>query len=346
VEGEGLWPDAVLEVRPVPPDGGEVVWEWHAWDHLVQDRDPGRASHGRVAAHPERIDVNFDLRAPARADELRELEELAAEMRSLGYAAGEAEDGAPAPPRAAGSRYGSDWLHTNAIDYHPGLDLIVLSSPHLSEVWVIDHSTTTAQAAGSTGGRYGRGGDLLWRWGNPANHGAGTDADRRLFAPHDAQWIPDGCPGAGNLLVFNNGQGRPGGAYSSIEELLFSLVPGRGFARGGAEPVWSYRAERPASFYAAFMSGCQRLPNGNTLVCDGPQGRIFEVTRDGEVVWDYWNPFGGDVAPEGGGDAAPEGGGDPASPGSAGRALFRATRVAPDHPGLRGRLLAPETPAH
>ena len=66
-----------------------------------------------------------------------------------------------------------------------------------SEFWIIDHGTTTAQAAGHTGGRRGRGGDLLYRWGNPRAYRAGTKADRKLFAQHNAHWIPKGLPGAG-----------------------------------------------------------------------------------------------------------------------------------------------------
>lgn len=348
----GLWPDAVLEVKPTLPTGGEIVWEWHAWDHLVQDFDPAADNHGSVADHPERLDLNYDLRAaPAlSAEELAKQAEIAEQMRALGYSGGgeEEEDdagedggaqgtgptGAALHAPAGGNGVGCDWLHTNAIDYQPELDLIALSSPHLSEVWILDHSTTTEQAAGHRGGRYGKGGDLLWRWGNPKNHGAGSDADRRLFYQHNVQWIPAGLPGAGHLLVFNNGQGRPGGEHSSVDELVLPFEPGTGFAREGrafgpAAPVWSYHAREPASFYAPFISGCQRLGNGNTAVCDGPQGRLFEVAPDGTIVWEYWNPFGGDLS----------------TAGNSGNGLFRATRIAPDHPGLKGRVLAPLTDA-
>jgi hypothetical protein len=334
----GLWPDAVLEVKPTPPEGGEIVWEWHAWDHLVQDVDPAADNHGAIADHPELLDVNYDHRdeRPMTEEERRKKEELEAEMRALGYTGGaeEEEETPPAPQAPVGfggmplGGSGPDWLHTNAIDYNPELDLIVLSSPNLSEIWIIDHSTTTDQAAGHTGGRHGKGGDILWRWGNPENYGAGTDADRRLFFQHNVHWIPPGAPGAGHLLVFNNGQERPGGEYSSVDELALPLEPGKGFVRAGrahgpAEPVWSYHDK--ANFYASFISGCQRLPNGNTLICDGPQGRLFEVTSAGAVVWEFWSPFGGDLKADGVG----------------GHALFRATRVASDHPALKGRTLVP-----
>jgi arylsulfotransferase ASST len=336
---KGLWPDGVLEIRPTLPEGGEVVWEWHAWDHLVQDFDPAADNHGSIADNPGRIDVNYDHRdQPAESPEERQKrEELEAQMSALGYSGGDEEDddaGAPAAGKPAGPAggqpqgHGSDWLHTNAIAYSPELDLIAVSSPHLSEVFVLDHSTTTDQAAGKSGGRYGKGGDLLWRWGNPKNHGAGTKADQRLFYQHNVQWIPAGLPGAGHLLVFNNGQERPDGEYSAVLELALPLEPGKGFTREGPafgpkEPVWSY-VSKP-DFYAAFISGCQRLPNGNTLVCEGPEGHVFEVTAAGEVVWDWANPLVGDVK-----DGGVEG-----------HAMFRATRVGPDHPGLKGRTLTP-----
>ena len=130
--------------------------------------------------------------------------------------------------------------------------------------------------------------------------------------------------------MFNNGQERPGGESSSVDELALTFDPVQGFARRGRafgpeQPVWSYSAPDKASFYAAFISGCQRLKNGNTLICEGPKGRVFEVTPAGEVVWDYWSEHGGDLG----------------ATGVEGHALFRATRVAPDHPALRGRTLTP-----
>ncbi len=54
----GVWPDKVIEIKPSRPSGGEIVWEWHLWDHLIQDRDPGKANYGNVADHPEKININ------------------------------------------------------------------------------------------------------------------------------------------------------------------------------------------------------------------------------------------------------------------------------------------------
>ena len=341
----GLWPDVLYEVRPTRPQGGEIVWTWRVWDHLVQDRDPAKPNYGVLAEHPGRIDINAGRKErPETDEERRQREALEEEMRALGYVGGgepeepaAAGDGtAGASPAAAagatppGARDG-DWLHTNAVDYLPAQDLIVMSTPRLSELWVIDHGTTTAEAATSRGGRRGHGGDLLWRWGNPKVWGQGGEADQTLFAQHDSRWLPATPAGELRLLVFNNGLKRPGGEeYSSVEELVLPFDGERGFRReegrpfGPSGPAWSYADK--GRFYSAFISGAQRLPNGNTLICEGAKGRLLEVTADGRVVWDFWNPHGGEAPP------SPQGGNAPP------KALFRATRIAADHPGVRAKL--------
>jgi len=327
VARRGFWPDMVLEVKPVLPDGAEIVWEWHAIDHVVQDLDARLPGYGLIAEHPELIDINGDHRdepplSLAELDEQRALEE---HMRALGYVGGDGEDEAEdtdEPDR--------DWLHTNAIDYHLELDLIVLSTPHFSELWVIDHSTTSAEARSHEGGRWGHGGDLLWRWGHPRRYGAGSDAEQQLFYQHDASWLAGSAADGLRLQVFNNGRGRADGDYSSVDELLLPFDPEQGFVReagqafGPAEPSWSYSAGD--EFFSAFISGAQRLPNGNTLICSGAPGRLFEVTREGRVVWDYRNPLGGDVEPpEHAGKAPP-------------LSLFRGARLGRDHPGVAAVL--------
>ncbi len=327
VSESGLWPCAVLEIEPVRPRGGKVVWEWRSWDHVVQDRRPGLLSYGDLAAEAGKLDINADHRYRVMSpEEIARRQEVEAQMRAVGYIGGEAggeQEASPAedgPPR----RRNPDWLHLNSVDYHAELDLIVVSSPSLSEIFVIDHSITTAEAAGPAG-------DLLYRWGNPRNYAAGGDAERRLYEQHDAQWIAPGYPGAGNVLVFNNGPRRPDGDYSSVDEIVLPLT-GRRFARaegepfGPADPAWSYAD--PEGFYSWFISGSERLPTGNTRICAGVQGRLFEVTPEGEVVWDYWNPFGGEIPASIGrgpvqADFLPQG------------AVFRTTQVPPDHPGLR-----------
>ena len=296
--GKGsLLPDCIFEVQPAGKTTGKIVWEWHVWDHLIQDHDQTKANFGDVAAHPELIDVNFG--EGTMASIVAKKEELD-KLRAIGYVDSASPGKKPAPVRA-------DWLHTNALSYNADLDQIMLSSPEFNEIWIIDHSTTTAEAAGHTGGRGGKGGDLLYRWGNPRAYRAGTVKDQKLFYQHNAQWIPPGFPGEGHLLVFNNGRRRPGGAHSSVDEFILPVsADGRydykpGTAYGPDKPVWSYAAPKKADFYAEFISGTHRLPNGNTFICVGPSGTLFEVTPDKEIVWKYMNPAKPESGPGSGG---------------------------------------------
>ena len=257
VSPRGLMYDNVIEVKPVGADRGDIVWEWSLWDHLIQDHNPGQANYGTIADHPGRIDINSIL----------ELSHI--------YGIG-----------------GYDWTHTNAIAYNPNLDQIMLSPRQFSELWVIDHSITTEEAASEKG-------DLLYRWGNPQNYQAGTADDQQLFWQHDTHWIPDGLPGEGNILVFNNGNGFRGFRryHSSVDEIVPPRFDGNAYQKdphsafGPDLPTWTYTAKNPKSFYARHASGAQRLPNGNTLITDSPTGTIFQVTPDGTTVWKYINPI-------------------------------------------------------
>lgn len=302
-----LQPDAILEVKPSGKTTGEIVWQWHIWDHLIQDFDPAKANYGDVHTHPERIDINY---TPGWVQQLSA--KAANKLRSLGYLRL-----SPPPGAGPGGPGGPDWTHTNSVAYNAELDQILLSVHAFHEIWVIDHSTTPAQAAGHVGGRGGKGGDLLYRWGNPRAYRAGTRADQRLFAQHDASWIPRGLPGEGHILVFNNGRGRPGGDYSSVDEIVppvdgqgrYAYHPGTAY--GPDRPTWTYAAPNKADFYASHISGAQRLPNGNTLVCSGERGMLFEVTPEKEVVWKYASPFSGGPGPGGFGFPPPPAGRSP-----------------------------------
>ncbi|HVS18831.1 MAG TPA: aryl-sulfate sulfotransferase [Planctomycetota bacterium] len=321
---QGLWPDALIEIRPTP-DGGEVVWEWHVWDHLIQDFDPEKTNYGSIPDHPELLDINFDHRErpPLTPAQRKEEEDLERQMRALGYVGGDEEE----DEEKAAEIKQADWMHTNAVDYCPEYDLIAISSPRLSEILIIDHSTTTEEAAWHAGGRWGKGGDILYRWGNPLRYGLGDESEQQLWDQHNVEFLPVGPDGTLRVTVFNNGGGRyDGTSWSSADELVLPFDPERGFVRlpgepfGPAEPSWSY--SDPERFLSPFISGAQRLPNGNTLICSGVEGRVFEVTPDKQVVWDFENTFGGDLP------NSPIGGNAPK------RALFRVTRLAPDHPGL------------
>jgi hypothetical protein len=290
VNKAGLVADSVVEIRPKGKTGGEIVWEWHAWDHLVQEFDKDKKHHDEVGKYPQRIDVNFGENTigamVARPEELKKLQ-------ALGYVGGTDRKPGPVSP---------DWLHLNAVAYNPDLDQIILSVHQFSEVWVIDHSTTTKEAASESGGKSGKGGGLLYRWGNPRAYRAGTVKDQKLFSQHNAHWIPKGYPGEGNVLIFNNGLRRPGGAHSSVDEIVpprkgrdYVLDEGKAF--GPDAPAWSYTAPKRPDFYSSFISGAHRLPDGNTFICSGANGTLFEVTPKKEIVWKYLNPVLGMPTP-------------------------------------------------
>jgi hypothetical protein len=198
------------------------------------------------------------------------------------------------PPAA---RKNPDWMHVNAVAYNAELDQIALSSPQFHEIWIIDHSTTTEEARGHTGGRWGKGGDLLYRWGNPRAYRNGTSLDQRLFGQHNIQWIPRGMIGEGHLLVFNNGGRRKPEEYSSVDEFVPPTDKDGNYIRsetgafGPDAPLWSYTAPNKVDFYSWFISGAQRLANGNTLINSGAVGIVFEVTPEKETVWKFSNPF-------------------------------------------------------
>ena len=258
VSPQGLRYDNVMEIKPVGVNRGDIVWEWSLWDHLIQDYDPDQANYGIIVDHPGRIDINSILK-------LLHIDRY---------------------PRSY------DWTHTNAIDYNYDLDQIMLSPRHFSELWIIDHSITTEEAASEKG-------DLLYRWGNPQIYQAGTVDNQQLFWPHNTHWIPAGLPGEGNILVFNNGNEIRGHRryYSSVDEIIPPRLDSNAYQKdphsafGPDLPTWTYTAENPVNFYANIASGAQRLPNGNTLILDGRKGVIFQVTPDGTTVWKYINPI-------------------------------------------------------
>jgi hypothetical protein len=288
---DGLWPDHIIEVRPNGPTGGEIVWQWHMWDHLVQDFDREKPNYGVIYEHPDLIDLNNTGSTPPETpEELRRL-------RSLGYTGGGEDDSAD-EGSGRNRRGRADWLHTNAINYNPELDQIALSAKNFSEIWIIDHSTTTEEAASHKGGKSGKGGDLLYRWGNPWAYKSGTIANKKLFDQHDVRWIPRGHPGAGHLMAFNNGPGRE---YSSIIEIQAPMNADGEYilnddgTYGPEELAWEYTADPQTDFYSGHISGATRMPNGNTLICNGEKGCFFEVNSERKTLWEFTQPYGGEL---------------------------------------------------
>ena len=248
-----LFPDWIFEINPA---SNEIVWEWFAFDHIIQDVDPEKANYGVIAEHPELIDVNY------------------VENNGL-----------------------LDWMHVNSIDYHAERDQIMLCVPYFDEMWIIDHSTTSAEAASHTGGNAGRGGDLLYRVGNPLAYKSGTEEDKILGFPHDTHWtnefISTDHPDYDKALIFNN---KGNETYSSMEilDLPFDSISMTYPQENGIFMPTQFTETRthptPTDFYSSGLSGFQILPNENILAISGKQGYIIELTPENELVWEYVVP--------------------------------------------------------
>lgn len=320
--------DAIVEVDMQ----GRVVWEWWFFDHVVQAVDPSKPNYvgaGKtVADHPARIDLNLPGRPLRR-----------------------------------------DWLHCNSLDYNPKSGHLVINSVQ-GELYVIDHDGTflANDAAASIAKAASPAGDFLYRFGDPARYGQGdpprvlenwdsaTTGHKQMGGSHHASWIPPGVPGAGNLMVFNNGQylyqRTPQSSILEINPFLctdgqdtgeYVNPPEAGYTRESYDKdthnqprqisrqvVWSYRSMNSHGFFSHIGSSGQRLPNGNTFVCSDTEGHFFEVTAKGELAWEYINPVTRDGPVKVLGDALPMT-----------NSAFRAFRYPADHPAFRGRELKP-----
>jgi len=191
----------------------------------------------------------------------------------------------------------ADYFHFNGIDYHPKSDLILVSARNFSEVFILDHSTTTGEAAGSVGGNFGKGGDLLYRTGNPQVYHHGTANDQVFFGQHDARWLLGDNESDLTFSIYNNGAGRPDGIYSTVEETIpkFDMVSGAfeldidaGFVNERQEIVID--GSQFTSFFSSRMSGAYKLNNSNYMVCHGSSGTLMEVDSNLEIHWVYVNP--------------------------------------------------------
>lgn len=278
------WTESILELEPNLETGEtRVIWEWHSADHLVQDVDPNRPNFGEIGPDCRRIDMNYT------------------QYPSYRFNMGQI-------------------MHVNAVSYDARRDQIMLSSAMHGELWVIDHGTTTEEAAGPAG-------DLLYRWGNRSSHKGGPD--KILDWQHDIHFIDNDVPHAGDVLIFNNGSRRPdddspnpsparlsfmNGGYSEILEVKLPVDDSGDWTwdlddpLNGAEIVWDWNADGSQDWFSPFMSGARRRPNGNTVSALGFNKRIREVTPEGDTVMDF-------------------------RPGGPGR-TFRVIPIAADHPGL------------
>src|SRR6185436_2941110 len=254
--GNGLLSAKIIEIQPVDSIHANIVWEWRLWDHLIQDYDASKANYGVVEDHPELLNINFTNGNPGMID----------------------------------------WTHLNAVIYNEALDQVMFSLHTLSEIYIVDHSTTITESSGHSGGVQGKGGDLLYRWGNPAAYDRGTPNDQKLFSQHSPEWIPAGFPGENKIMIFNNGVNRPSGNWSSVDIISppvdsagnYSIALGLPY--DPVNPDWSYSAGIPADFFSGIMGGSSRLQNGNTIICESTKGNFFEIDSTNNIVWRYVNP--------------------------------------------------------
>ena len=260
-----LWSDYILEVDPMT---NNIVWEWHAKDHLIQDYDATKANFGVVADHPERININY-----------------------TDFTFGK-----------------TDWLHCNSIDYNPTLDQVILSSKHFNEIWIIDHSTTTSEATSPNGGHSTRGGDLLFRWGNAHAYQAGSLDDQKLFGQHDAQWIDDigvnpNYEHFGKIALFNNFIAPELSLGQILEPVFDSTLFSYQLSNGSFLPQsFTKEFSHPDTVrnFSTAASSIQILGDGHVVMCAGRQGRSFELTPTGELAWEYLTPLKlGNAVPQG-----------------------------------------------
>jgi hypothetical protein len=314
---------------------GNIIWKWTFAEHLCQDYDPNKTTTyvADISAHPEKLDINWHT-----------------------------PYGGPNP----------DWTHCNSLDYNEELDHIVVNAKHMSEFYVIDHGGTFVVGEAVPGTQAATdAGDFLYRFGNPSVYDSGDppayhdEGHHQMYASHDIQWIDPvhytggpALPGAGNFLIFDNGTWCPIFAHSEIVEINPYILdaagntssnyvdpPDAGYTSqkgvGGVGAVgfelsnqvpWRFQSQVGTSFYSSYISGCQRLPNGNTVIMSGATGHMFEVTEDKEVVWEYINP----VTKAGIRTTQTDADG--------GRVFstFRCHRYGPDYPAFAGKDLTPK----
>lgn len=145
-------------------------------------------------------------------------------------------------------------------------------------------------------------GDIKWRWGQGI-----------ISMPHNPTMLDNG-----NILVLDNNRWHVN-IWPPDGSRVIEVNPTT------KEITWEFKEENPVDFYTTYIGGCQRLPNGNTLICEGAMGRLFEVTSRGEVVWEYIVPFYSRK--------------DTLAPYGLSNCTFRCLRYGPDYPGLQGKRM-------
>jgi len=249
-----LGDDRLIEVSPT----GQILWQWIAGDHIDE--------------------LGFDTTARASIRGAR--------------AGGARGDGARAGggPRGGGPATGApafDWLHINSATYVGPNRWFEAGDRRFAPNNVIISSREASLLA-----IVARDGSIVWRLGPNFLESDALRAIGQIIGQHHAHLIPKGLPGAGNLMVFDNGgasgYGPPSGmaprgtgVFARPSSRVLEIDP------VSLKLVWSYTGG--AQFFSTNISGAQRLPNGNTLITEGAGGRVFEVTSDRQIVWEWMN---------------------------------------------------------
>jgi hypothetical protein len=243
-----IYAEKIIEVHPTGATTATIVWEWHLWNHLCQNYNAAKDNYvsDGIVNHPGLLNINYVN---------------------------------PSNPDL------SDRWHMNGIDYNATLDQIVVSMHFMNSAFVIDHSTTIAEAATHSGGNSGKGGDFLYRWGNPASYEAtGTTIFNVI---HDAHWVPSNNPNYPDYLCgFNNNNiSNPATQFSKVDiwsppysGYNYSLTLGQAYAPA------SYNYEFTTVFKSTNEGNSQQLPNGNMIV-NNSFGNIYEVNAAGTQLW-------------------------------------------------------------
>lgn len=245
-------------VLEMDSENGDVVWLWNTADHVIQQRSPDIPNYGIVSAHPELLNLDAISTNDWKNDEA---------------------------------------FMINGMDYNAELDQIVVSLRKMSEIAIIDHSTTTEEAAGHSGGKYGKGGDILYRWGNPQNYDRGDANDRELYFQHNPNWIQYG-EHINKIAIYNNGIYRPGVSYqdqySNAPIIATPILENGGYE---IDDNVAFEPDTPSvdygipgsdnHFFSYYTSATKVLPNGNVLITVGGDHRVIELEPDGTLAWEY-----------------------------------------------------------
>ena len=259
-------------------DGGKTLVLSHA-NHTLPDVSPNVLEDDWIIEVSSSGEILWEWYAGEHVDELG-LSDGAREILQQ-------------PRNLGNTTRGFDWMHINSATwlgpnrwydagderFHP--DNIMISARYANLIAII-----------------GRDGSIVWRLGPDYSETEATRAIGNVQGQHNPHIIPQGLPGAGNLLVFDNGSSASWGASN-----IRSAVGTGNIVRASSrvleidpvtlELVWSYSMPGRESFkfFSHYISSAQRLENGNTMITEGADGRLFEVTPDGEIVWEYVSPY-------------------------------------------------------